>query len=65
MSPRLSTRLMSFALATLVTGLLLNGIDFFGWRAMLSAAHTADDIERTANGFANAIGLLRVDGLLS
>ena len=27
MSPRLSTRLMSFALATLVTGLLLNGID--------------------------------------
>lgn len=27
MSPRLSTRLMSFALATVVTGLLLNGID--------------------------------------
>lgn len=27
MSPRLSTRLMSFALASLVTALLLNGID--------------------------------------
>ncbi len=44
--------------------LLLNGIDFFGWRAMLSAAHTADDIEKTVIGFSKAIELLRADGLV-
>ncbi len=44
--------------------LLLNGIDFFGWRAMLSAAHTADDIEKTASGFSRAINMLRGDGLI-
>lgn len=44
--------------------LLLNGIDFFGWRAMLSAAHTPDDIEKTAVGFSRAITQLRESGLL-
>lgn len=45
--------------------LLLNGIDFFGWRAMLSAAHTEDDIAKTATGFSRAIDLLRKDGLVA
>lgn len=44
--------------------LLLNGVDFFGWRAMLSAAHTHGDIQRTISAFSNAIDLLRKDGLL-
>ena len=44
--------------------LLLNGIDFFGWRAMLSCAHTDDDIEKTVIGFSKAIDLLRADGLV-
>lgn len=44
--------------------LLVNGIDLFGWRAMLSAAHTSDDIERTVQGFSGAIDLLRSDGLV-
>lgn len=39
--------------------LLLNGIDFFGWRAMLSGVHTADDVARTVAGFSKAIDLLR------
>jgi glutamate-1-semialdehyde 2,1-aminomutase len=45
--------------------LLLNGVDFFGWRAMLSAAHTHGDIQRTVSAFSNAIDLLRKDGLLT
>ena len=44
--------------------LLVNGIDLFGWRAMLSAAHTTDDIEQTVDGFSRAIDLLRRDGLV-
>jgi glutamate-1-semialdehyde 2,1-aminomutase len=44
--------------------LLLNGLDFFGWRAMLSGVHTAEDIDRTVAGMEQAIGLLRAEGLV-
>lgn len=45
--------------------LLLSGVDFFGgWRAMLSSAHTAADIDRTVVAFSDAIDLLRADGLI-
>jgi glutamate-1-semialdehyde 2,1-aminomutase len=44
--------------------LLLNGVDFFGWRAMLSSAHTPEDIARTVEAVSGAIGLLRADGLI-
>jgi glutamate-1-semialdehyde 2,1-aminomutase len=45
--------------------LLLGGIDLFGWRMMLSGAHTAADADRTMTAFADAIDLLRADGLLA
>lgn len=44
--------------------LLLNGVDFFGWRAMLSGTHTPSDVQRTISAFSGAIDLLRQDGLL-
>lgn len=44
--------------------LLLNGIDFFGWRAMLSGTHTVEDVQRTIAGFSGVIDLLQRDGLL-
>lgn len=46
--------------------MLLGGVDFFGgWRAMLSAAHAQDDLDRTVSAVADAIDLLRTDGLLT
>ena len=44
--------------------LLVGGVDFFGWRAMLSGAHTAADIDRTVAAVSEAIDLLREDGLI-
>lgn len=44
--------------------LLLNGVDFFGWRAMLSGVHTADDIDQTIAAVDNAVDLLRTEGLV-
>jgi glutamate-1-semialdehyde 2,1-aminomutase len=45
--------------------LLVNGIDMMGWGAMMSAAHTEDDIEQSVEAFSNAVDLLREDGLIS
>jgi glutamate-1-semialdehyde 2,1-aminomutase len=46
--------------------MLLNGVDFFGgWRAMLSGAHTAADIDQTVAACGSAIDLLREDGLVA
>ncbi len=42
--------------------LLLGGVDFFGWRAMLSAAHSDADIDHTLCAVSDAIDLLRADG---
>ena len=44
--------------------LLVGGVDFFGWRAMLSGAHTDADIARTVIAVSEAIDLLREDGLV-
>ena len=44
--------------------LLVGGVDFFGWRMMLSGAHTAGDIARTVTAVSEAIDLLREDGLI-
>lgn len=44
--------------------LLVGGVDFFGWRAMLSGAHIAADIDRTIVAVSEAIDLLREDGLI-
>ncbi|RPI86933.1 MAG: aminotransferase class III-fold pyridoxal phosphate-dependent enzyme, partial [Planctomycetaceae bacterium] len=44
--------------------LLLNGVDFFGWRAMLSGVHTAQDIDQTIAAVSEAIDLLRAEGLV-
>lgn len=45
--------------------LLLGGADFFGWRAMTSAAHTEEDVQKTAMAIDRAIDLLRADGLVA
>jgi glutamate-1-semialdehyde 2,1-aminomutase len=42
--------------------LLLGGADFFGWRAMLSGAHTRADIDRTVVAVSEAIDLMRGEG---
>jgi glutamate-1-semialdehyde 2,1-aminomutase len=44
--------------------LLIGGVDFFGWRAMLSGAHTDADISSTVAAVSEAIDLLRADGLI-
>ncbi len=44
--------------------LLVGGVDFFGWRAMLSGAHTDADIDRTVAAVSEAVDLLRDDGLI-
>ncbi|HEY2250532.1 MAG TPA: aspartate aminotransferase family protein, partial [Planctomycetaceae bacterium] len=44
--------------------LLVGGVDFFGWRAMLSGTHTDADITRTITAVGEAIDLLREDGLV-
>jgi len=43
--------------------LLLNGVDFMGWGASTSSAHTDADLDRTLSAFAAAIDMLREDGL--
>ena len=45
--------------------LLVHGVDWMGWHGMSSAAHTDEDIEKTTEGFAGAIELLRSDGVIS
>lgn len=45
--------------------MLLGGVDFFGgWRAMLSAAHTDADLDRTLTAMSESIDMLRADGLV-
>ncbi len=44
--------------------LLVGGVDWMGWGAMTSAAHTEADLDRTVTAFDNAIDLLRADGLV-
>ncbi len=44
--------------------LLLEGVDFFGWRAMLSSEHTDDDLEQTVAAMSGTIDRLREDGLI-
>ncbi len=44
--------------------LLVGGVDFFGWRAMLSGAHCDADIDRTVIAVSEAIDLLRDEGLI-
>jgi len=38
--------------------MLLNGVDFFGLVAILSSAHTTEDIEKTIEAFDNALEML-------
>jgi glutamate-1-semialdehyde 2,1-aminomutase len=44
--------------------LLLGGVDWMGWHGSTSSAHSDDDVDRTAAAFADAIDLLRGDGLI-
>ncbi len=44
--------------------LLLGGVDWMGWGGSTSSAHTGADVERTVDGFSNAIDFLRSDGLI-
>jgi glutamate-1-semialdehyde 2,1-aminomutase len=45
-------------------GLLLGGVDWMGWGGSTSAAHDADDVDRTVSAFATTLDLLRADGLI-
>ncbi len=45
------------------TALLLEGVDYFGWKAMTSAAHTDEDVDRTIAAFDKMIDRLREEGL--
>ena len=44
--------------------LLLGGVDWMGWGGSTSSAHTEADVDRTVDGFSNAIDFLRSDGLI-
>jgi glutamate-1-semialdehyde 2,1-aminomutase len=44
-------------------GLLLNGVDWFGFGAFVTAAHTEEDVERTVDAVANTIEALREESL--
>ncbi len=44
--------------------LLVGGVDWMGWGAMTSAAHTEREIDHTLSAFENAIDLLRADQLI-
>jgi glutamate-1-semialdehyde 2,1-aminomutase len=44
-------------------GLLLNGVDWFGFGAFVTAAHTEDDVERTVDAVAKTIESMREEGL--
>ena len=39
------------------------GVDVFGWKAMLSPAHTDADIDRTVAAFSSMLDMLRAEGL--
>jgi hypothetical protein len=43
---------------------LLHGVDFFGWRAMLSGAHSSADVDRTIVAVSNVIDQLREERLV-
>lgn len=45
--------------------LAVGGVDWMGWGGMTSAAHTEADIDQTVTAFADAIKLLRADGLIA
>jgi glutamate-1-semialdehyde 2,1-aminomutase len=45
--------------------LLLNGVDWMGWGGSTMAAHDDADVDRTVAAFAEAIDLLRRDGLVA
>jgi glutamate-1-semialdehyde 2,1-aminomutase len=40
--------------------LLVNGVDWFGWSGMTSAAHSSEDIDQTVRAFDQALALLGV-----
>jgi glutamate-1-semialdehyde 2,1-aminomutase len=44
-------------------GLLLNGVDWFGLGAFVTAAHTEDDVDTTVNAVARTIEQMREEGL--
>ncbi|MGQ0635751.1 MAG: aspartate aminotransferase family protein [Planctomycetaceae bacterium] len=46
------------------TAALVGGADFFGWGAMLSAAHTEADVDRTVFAVSEAIDLMRGEGII-
>jgi glutamate-1-semialdehyde 2,1-aminomutase len=45
-------------------GLLLNGVDWFGFGAFVTAAHTDEDVDRTVRAVANSIEAMRAEGLV-
>jgi glutamate-1-semialdehyde 2,1-aminomutase len=44
-------------------GLLLNGVDWFGFGAFVTAAHTDEDVERTIYAVDKTIDAMKADGL--
>lgn len=44
-------------------GMLLSGVDWFGFGAFVTAAHTPADIEHTVNAVAKTIEMIRDDGI--
>src|SRR5262249_55488548 len=44
-------------------GLLLNGVDWFGFGAFVTAAHTEADVDQTVDAVAHTIVALREEGL--
>ena len=44
--------------------LLLGGVDWMGWGGSTSLAHSDEDIDKTVAAFADAIDLLKEDGLI-
>lgn len=42
---------------------LLNGVDLMGWGAIMSSAHAKGDLDRSVEGIARAIGLMRKAGV--
>jgi glutamate-1-semialdehyde 2,1-aminomutase len=45
-------------------GLLLNGVDWFGFGAFVTAAHTQADVEATVNAVGTTIECMRAEGLV-
>ena len=48
---------------TFRSALLTNGIDWFGWSGMTSAAHSNEDLEETLRAFGRTIDQLQADGV--